>query len=54
MHQSPPLSGSQECVRPSHAALKPQGAVCLCAHKLHVYQLTTPQSKSLLTNQLMA
>lgn len=54
MQSVSPTSGSQERVRPSQAALKAQGAVCLCAHKLHVYQLTTPQSKSLLTNQLMA
>lgn len=47
-------SGSQEHVCPSHIALKAQGAAWLCAYKLHVYQLTTPQSKSLLTNQLVA
>lgn len=39
---------------PSHMGLKDQGAAQLCAHQLHIYRLTTPQSKSLLTNQLMA
>lgn len=39
---------------PSHMGLQDQGAAQLCAHELHVYRLTTPQSKSLLTNQLMA
>lgn len=41
-------------VCPSHVGLEDQGAAQLCAHELHVYRLTTPQSKSLPTNQLMA
>jgi len=33
-----PTSGSGDCARPLHVALKAQGAARLCAHRLRVYR----------------